>query len=439
MKISIFGLGYVGFIMGLCLAKSGHDIIGVDINPVKVDLINNGLSPIVEEKADEYMKFVNQNGRFHAVLDSEKAICETHLSFVCVGTPSLDNGNINLEYLERVCSQIGTALSNKNLFHVVVIRSTIVPGTTEDILIPLLEKNSGKKAGEDFGVCYNPEFLREGSSIYDFFNPPKVVISGTDGRSVQLLTEIYGDIEAPIIETSTKCAEMVKYVDNVFHALKIVFSNEIGRLCKKLDIDSHELMDIFTKDTKLNISPAYFKPGFAFGGSCLPKDICAFLYKCKILDIEVPVISSILKSNEQQILMALDLIRKNGAKEIGVLGLSFKPGTDDLRESPIVTLIEMLIGKGYNVKIYDKNVSLAKLVGSNREYIYSVIPHIANLLVDNLDDVFSHAKILVIGHNHPDYKNLKNKLKWHHFVVDLARIWDEYKELRDTYTGICWG
>lgn len=438
MRISIFGLGYVGFVTGLCLAKSGHRIVGVDVNPLKVELINNGVSPIIEDEVDEYMGTVHANGQLRAILDAERAIYETELSIICVGTPSLDNGNIDLKYLERVCKQIGKALKSKKTHHIVVIRSTIIPDTTECVLIPILEKHSGKKAGGAFGVSYNPEFLREGSSIADFFNPPKIVVGGTDGISIDRTLEIYKEIKAPIFRTSIKIAEMVKYIDNIFHALKITFTNEIGKLCKKLNIDSHKVMDIFTKDTKLNISAAYLKPGFAFGGSCLPKDIRAFLYKSKMCDVEMPVISSILKSNDQQIKIAFDIIKKNDAKKIGILGLSFKSGTDDLRESPMVTLAEMLIGKGYNIKIHDQNVSSAKIIGSNKEYIHKVIPHISNLMLENIDDILSHARVLIFGHNDPFYRKLRNKLKPHHIVIDLARLWDDYEELGDRYTGICW-
>lgn len=439
MNISIFGLGYVGFVTGICLAKNGHNVIGVDVNPAKVELVNDGTSPIVEEQIDEFITEVHRNGRFKATTDAREAILKTDVSFVCVGTPSLDNGDIDLKYLDRVSCEIGAVLKDKPDFHVVVFRSTTSPGKTEEMLIPLLEENSNKKAGKDFGVVFNPEFLREGSSIKDFYHPPKIVYGGTDDESIRLLAEIYSEIDAPSIRTSLKCSEMVKYADNIFHALKIAFSNEIGRLCGSLGIDSHEVMNIFVEDRKLNISPAYLKPGFAFGGSCLPKDIRAFLYRCKSLDLDVPVISAIMKSNQQQIDMAVNMIRRSKNKKIGVLGLSFKPGTDDLRESPIVTLIETLIGKGYDVKVHDENVSLANLIGTNREYIYSTIPHIANLLTGDLKEVLGHAEILVIGHDHPDYKALKGDLEPYELVLDLARVWDEYEDLGSNYAGICWG
>jgi len=439
MDVSVFGLGYVGFITGICLAKDGHNVIGVDVNPAKVDLVNKGIAPIIEENVNEYITEVSSAGRFRATSDPDEAISNTDLSFVCVGTPSRDNGDIDIQYIERVSCEIGAVLRGKDSFHVVVVRSTSAPGTTEKSVIPLLEEHSGKKAGTDFGVVFNPEFLREGSSIYDFYNPPKIVLGGTDKKSMDRLSEIYSGIDAPTIETSIKCAETVKYADNIFHGLKITFANEIGRFCKSLDIDSHEVMDIFTRDTKLNISPAYFKPGFAFGGSCLPKDTRAFLYKCKSMDVQVPVISAILDSNQHQIDMAVDLIRKQKSRNVGMLGLSFKPGTDDLRESPLVALIETLIGKGYNVKVHDENVSLAKLIGANREYIYKTIPHIADLLSEDLDDVLDHAEILILGYDHPDYRMLREKLEQFEYVLDLAHVWDDYKELGENYSGICWG
>jgi GDP-mannose 6-dehydrogenase len=323
MKISIFGLGYVGFISALCLAESGHTVIGVDVNPQKVDMVNKAVPPVVEELVEEKLKTISQNCKLRAIVDPVEAVRSSELSLVCVGTPSLDNGDINLTYLKRVCRQIGEALKEKEAFHVVVVRSTVIPGSTEESLIPILEEASGKKAGIDFGVAYNPEFLREGSSIKDYYHPPKIVAGGTDEASLEKALGIYHGIEASVFKTTIEVAEMVKYVDNIFHALKITFANEVGMLSAQLGIDSHEVMDIFTKDTKLNISPVYLKPGFAFGGSCLPKDIRALLHKSKTLDLDLPLISSLLRSNEQQVKRALDVIMKRRAKKVGVFGLSF--------------------------------------------------------------------------------------------------------------------
>jgi len=439
MNVSVFGLGYVGFVTGICLAKSGHNVIGVDANPKKIELVKKSISPIVEQDIDELVVEANQSGRLRVTMDPFEAISNSDLSFICVGTPSRDNGGIDLSFLERVSCEIGMALRDVAFFHTVVIRSTIVPGTTAGVLVPLLERHSGKRAGNEFGVVFNPEFLREGSSIHDFFHPPKIVFGGTDEESMNRLAIIYEGIDAPIIRTSIACAEMVKYADNIFHALKITFSNEIGRLCKRLAIDSHEVMNIFVRDTKLNISPAYLKPGFAFGGSCLPKDIRAFLYACKTLDLDVPVIAAILSSNQRQIDAVTDIIRGQKSKKVGVLGLSFKPGTDDLRESPLVALIETLIGKGYDVKVHDENVSLAKLMGTNRDYIYSAIPHIAKLLAEDLEEVLEHAAILIIGHDHEAYRALENRLDRFELVIDLARIWNDYKALGGKYSGVSWG
>ena len=439
MKISIFGLGYVGFISGLCLAESGHTVIGVDVNPQKVDMVNNAVPPVVEEQVEEKLKAISRNGRLKAITDAAEAVRLTDLSLVCVGTPSLDNGDINLTYLKRVCRQIGEALKEKEAFHVVVIRSTVIPGSTDESLIPILEEYSGKKAGRDFGVGYNPEFLREGSSIKDYYNPPKIVVGGSDETSIEKTLAIYKGIESPLVKTSIKVAEMVKYVDNIFHALKITFANEVGMLCSRLSIDSHEVMDIFTQDTKLNISPAYLKPGFAFGGSCLPKDIRAFLYKSKSCDLEIPLIASLLKSNEEQIKNTFNLIQKAGSRKIGMFGLSFKPGTDDLRESPLVSLVELLIGKGYDVKIHDPNVSLAKVMGSNKEYIERVIPHISKLLFEDVNEVMQHGETLVFGHNSELYRSLRAKLKPEQTVIDLVRLWPDYRDLGTRYHGISWG
>jgi GDP-mannose 6-dehydrogenase len=439
MRISIFGLGYVGFISGLCLAESGHVVIGVDVNAQKVDMVNDAMPPIVEEHVEEKLKAASRGGKFRAVNDAAEAVRSTDLSLVCVGTPSLDNGNINLSYLKRVCRQIGEALKAKSEFHVVVIRSTVIPGSTEESLIPILEEYSGKKASRDFGVAYNPEFLREGSSIRDYYHPPKIVVGGSDETSIEKTLAIYEGIDAPVFKSSIRVAEMVKYVDNIFHALKITFANEVGMLCAHLAIDSHEVMNIFVKDTKLNISPVYLKPGFAFGGSCLPKDIRALLHKSKTCDIDLPLISSILRSNEQQIRRAIEVIIKQGSKKVGVFGLSFKPGTDDLRESPMVSLVELLIGKGYEVKIHDQNVSLAKVMGSNKEYIERVIPHISRLLSGNVNEVMQHGDILVFGHNSELYRSLRANFKPEQIIIDLARLWSVYHDLGPRYHGITWG
>ncbi len=336
MDISIFGLGYVGAVSAACLANEGHNVIGVDTVDIKVNLINEGKSPIIEKDIGEIIKAAVEKGKLSATADARKAVEQSDISLVCVGTPTQANGDLDTSYVRRVCKNIGTAIKDKDSYHVVVIRSTILPGTIKNLVIPVLEENSHKIAGRDFGLCSNPEFLREGSAVYDFYNPPKTVIGEIDEKSGDLLEVLYKKFDAPFIRTKIEVAEMIKYVDNVWHALKVVFGNEIGKICKSLGVDSHEIMDIFCSDTKLNISPYYLKPGFAFGGSCLPKDVRALVYKGKNLDIDLPVLNAILPSNRAHIENGLRLVMESKNKKIGVLGFSFKAGTDDLRESSIV-------------------------------------------------------------------------------------------------------
>ena len=372
-----------------------------------------------------------------ATHDPTEAIEKTELSFVCVGTPSQVNGNLDLKYIRRICEQIGLALKVKVGHHVVVIRSTILPGTMRKVVIPTLEECSGKTAGADFGVCNNPEFLREGSAVKDFRCPPKTVIGEMDQASGDKLASLYTKLDAPIIRTSIEAAEMVKYADNCWHALKIGFANEIGNLCKSFDIDSHKVMEIFCQDQKLNISSAYLKPGFAFGGSCLPKDLRALAYRAKMCDLDLPIIGSILPSNELQIARGLQLIMAKGHKRIGVLGFSFKAGTDDLRESPLIEIIERLIGKGYDLRIFDKNVSIASLVGANRDFILNHIPHISRLMVESIDAVLDHAQTVVIGNNDPAFQGIPERLNGSQILVDFVRITDRRSE-NGKYDGICW-
>jgi GDP-mannose 6-dehydrogenase len=437
LRVSIFGLGYVGTVSAGCLAGDGHEVIGVDPFQTKVDLINSGQSPIIEADIGEIMASTVRAGKLRATNDQVLAIRETELSFVCVGTPSQANGNLDLSYITRVCEQIGQALKNKAARHTVVIRSTILPGTMHKIVIPVLEEFSGKKAGVDFGVCHNPEFLREGSAVKDFNSPPKTVIGELDQASGDGLTSLYQKIDAPLIRTDLETAEMVKYVDNSWHALKIGFANEIGNLCKSFALDAHEVMKIFCKDEKLNISPAYLLPGFAFGGSCLPKDLRALAYKAKMHDLELPIMTAILPSNEMQVTRGLRLIMEKGHKRIGVLGFSFKAGTDDLRESPVIEVIERLLGKGHDLRIYDKNVNIASLVGANRDFILNRIPHISKLMVDNIDAVLSHAQTVVIGNKDPEFRSVPDRLHADQRLVDFVRITDRRSE-NGKYDGICW-
>jgi len=437
VKISIFGMGYVGTVSAGCLAQEGHEVIGVDPVRTKVDLINAGQTPIIEAEIPEVIAAAVKSGRLRATDDEAEAVNQTELSFVCVGTPSLANGNLDLAYIRRVCELLGKALKNKPAHHTVVIRSTVLPGTMRQIVIPILEEYSGKKAGVGFGICNNPEFLREGSAVRDFNNPPKTVIGEIDRASGDILTALYKKLDAPLIRTDLETAEMVKYVDNSWHALKIGFANEIGNLCKSFSIDAHAVMGIFCQDKKLNISPAYLMPGFAFGGSCLPKDLRALAYKAKMQDLALPILTSILPSNEMQVSRGVDLIMQKGHKKVGILGFSFKAGTDDLRESPMIEAIERLIGKGYDLRIFDKNVNLARLVGANRDFILNHIPHIARLMVNDIDAVLDHAQTIVIGNNDPDFQSVPNRLRGDQGVVDLVRIANRRSE-GDKYAGICW-
>jgi GDP-mannose 6-dehydrogenase len=438
LKISVFGLGYVGTVSAACLASLGHEVVGVDINPTKVEMINNGQSPIIEKGLDTLLKENMQAGRLRATTSAVDAVIGTDISLVCVGTPSAGNGNLDLRYIERVCREIGEALSNKNAYHTVVIRSTVLPGTIESRIIPILEAASGLRAGMDFGIASNPEFLREGTAVADFYQPPFTVIGFYKESGTKVAQDLYTQVEAPLFLVPIKVAEMVKYANNAFHGLKVAFANEIGNICKQQGIDSHQVMDIFCQDHKLNLSPYYLIPGFAFGGSCLPKDIRALLYKAHHLDIRVPVLESILPSNELQVHQAFQMIQETNCKKIGLLGFSFKAGTDDLRESPLVELIEMLLGKGYHIKIYDKNVSLARLYGANRAYIENTIPHIAELMCDSLDEVLSNSEVLVIGNKSSEFTSVLQHVQKGQTIIDLVRIQEDIESLRGWYQGICW-
>jgi GDP-mannose 6-dehydrogenase len=437
LKLSIFGLGYVGCVSAACFAREGHEVVGVDPNPTKVEMINRGESPIIEEAIGALIKEVVNAKRLRATADHLEAVNNSEISLVCVGTPSNPNGSLDLKYIKSVCKEIGAALESKTAPHIVVMRSTMLPKTIEDVVVPTLEVYSGKKAGRDFQVCINPEFLREGTSIKDFYSPPFTLV-GADSEEVAVsVRRLYVGIEAPLFITSVKSAEMVKYACNCFHGLKVSFANEIGNICKGLGIDSHEVMEVFCQDTKLNLSPYYLKPGFAFGGSCLPKDLRAISYKAKELDVEVPVLSAILPSNQNQIERALEMVKATGKKRIGVLGFSFKAGTDDLRESPMVTLIETLIGKGFSLAIYDGDVSLARLMGANKEYIEREIPHISQLMRRSVAEVTEASDVLIIGNKAEEFRQVADQLRHDQKIIDLVRLF-EGRESNDSYEGICW-
>ncbi len=437
MKISIFGLGYVGAVSAACFAGDGHEVVGVDVSETKVNLINSGKTPIIEEGIGELIAKTVSEGSLRATTDVREAILSTEISLVCVGTPSNENGSLKLDYVERVSEQIGEVLADKPERHIVVFRSTMLPGTIEMLVKPALERSSGKKAGIDFDLCVNPEFLREGSSIKDFYSPPFTLIGTDKPGAGQRLRELYSSVDAPIYVTPIGAAEMVKYACNCFHGLKVAFANEIGNVCKESGIDSHDVMDVFVKDTKLNLSPYYLKPGFAFGGSCLPKDLRALSYRAKELDVPVPVLEATLTSNLLQIERAVQMVTRTGKKKVGFLGFAFKAGTDDLRESPVVSIIERLIGKGYDVRLYDREVSVAKLVGANKEYIENEIPHISRLMAESVEDILAHSEVVVVGNKADEFNTIANKISEDTLIIDLVRIFG--KRTSDaSYQGICW-
>ena len=436
MKISIMGLGYVGAVSAGCLAKEGHEVIGVDPQQAKVDLVNAGKTPIIEKDIGEIIAAAVAAGNLRATTDVANAVRHTDLSLVCVGTPSLGNGHIDLKFVRRVCEQIGEALRD-HPGHTVVLRSTLLPGSMKSVVIPTLEAASGLKAGIDFGLCINPEFLREGTAVQDYFSPPKTVIGEVEKGSGDVVAKLYGHMPGPMIRTDYETAEMVKYADNAWHALKVGFANEIGNICKGLGLDSHKLMDIFCQDTKLNLSRYYLKPGFAFGGSCLPKDLRALAYKAKLLDVSVPIIDAILPSNDEQIERGIRAVIEKGSKKVGILGFSFKAGTDDLRESPMVELVERLIGKGYDLRVYDTNVRMASIHGANRDYILNHIPHISKLMVGSIDEVLAHASTLVIGNGAPEFRDIPSRIGENQQIVDLVRI-TEQRSVAGVYDGLCW-
>ena len=438
MRVSVFGLGYVGSVSAASFASDGHEVVGVDVNPEKVRAINEGRSPIVEPGLDELLTRAAERKSLRATTNTTEAVQSTDLSLICVGTPSRKNGSLDLTYLERVCEQIGKGLQTKDAYHVVVVRSTVLPGTTHDVVIPALERHSGKEYGEGFGVAVNPEFLREGTALKDFRQPPLTLVGHNHAADAAPTKALYETIDAPLISTSIRVAEMMKYTSNAWHAVKVVFANEIGNLCKRLGVDSHEVMDIFCQDEKLNLSPYYLKPGFAFGGSCLPKDVRALQYRAKEMDLELPMINAVLGSNRMQVQHAIDQIVETGKKKIGLLGFSFKAGTDDLREAPMVILAEALLGKGYQLCIYDRNVSLARLVGANKEYINEQIPHLSQHLCESIDEVIERCEVIVIGNGAPEFSEAVTRCRPDHIVIDLVRIPLDFSKVTAQYNGICW-
>lgn len=436
--VSVFGLGYVGCVSAACLAREGHTVVGVDVARTKVDLVNAGKSTIVEEGIAELVAEQVAAGRLRATTGVREAVQATELSLVCVGTPSRANGGLDLKYVERVCEEIGAALKDKAGYHVIVIRSTVLPGTVHDVATPAIERTSGKKAGVDFGVASNPEFLREGTSIKDFQEPPFTLIGADEPATADAIAALYTGLDAPVHRVAVRVAEMVKYACNCYHGLKVAFANEIGNVCKALGVDSHEVMRVFCEDRKLNISAAYLKPGFAFGGSCLPKDLRAVTHKARELDVETPVLRATLESNKLQVQRAFDMVVRTGARRVGMLGMSFKPGTDDLRESPLVSLIELMVGKGLELAIYDRDVSEARLIGANKEYIEGEIPHIWSLVKPSAAEVIAHGDVVIVGNATGEIRALGAGAFAGKTVVDLARLFPAKPAAVQGYEGICW-
>ncbi|MFF8840182.1 nucleotide sugar dehydrogenase [Streptomyces sp. NPDC015130] len=441
MRISVFGLGYVGCVSAACLADMGHEVIGVDVNRVKVDLVNAGKAPVVEEGIGELVAEVVRTGALRATDDVREAIRDSDVSLICVGTPSEPNGSLCTTYLERVTEQIGAALAEgaaEGGRHTVVFRSTMLPGTCLNLLVPILEKYVGGTAGVDVGVAVNPEFLREGTSVRDFFDPPKTVIGELDPASGDVVRALYEGLPGEVFRVPIPTAEAIKYADNAFHGLKIGFANELGAVCRALGVDSHQVIDVFLADSKLNISPAYLRPGFAFGGSCLPKDLRSLVHAAQRADVSVPILSHVLPSNADHLQRAVDLVERTGKRRVGLFGLSFKPGTDDLRESPLVELAERLFGKGYELRIYDANVHLARLLGANREYIESRLPHLGQLLTDSVDEVLEHAEVCLVGTRDPAVlKALPHGES--PVIVDLIHLPDaDERRAEPGYVGLAW-
>jgi GDP-mannose 6-dehydrogenase len=438
MKISVFGLGYVGCVSAACLAAKGHEVIGVDVNPIKVDLINRGQAPVVEERIGELTEEVVRSGALTATTDVAEAIAGTEVSLICVGTPSAPNGSLSTVYLERVAEEIGRTLAGQSRRHTVVFRSTMLPSTCLNLLVPILEKASGKTAGVDIGVAVNPEFLREGTSVQDFFAPPKTVIGELDAASGDVVAELYEGLPGEVFRVPIPVAEMIKYADNGFHALKIGFANELGSIARALGLDSHQVIDVFLADRKLNISPAYLRPGFAFGGSCLPKDLRGLVYAARRADVSVPILEHVLPSNEEHLRRAFELVVATGKRKVGLFGLSFKPGTDDLRESPLVELAERLLGKGYDLRIYDANVTLSRLMGANREYIEQRLPHLSDLLSSSVDEVLEHAEVCLVGSTDPDVLAALPH-GGDRMIIDLVRLPDAAQRRAEPgYVGLAW-
>ena len=438
MNISIFGLGYVGAVSLACLARDGHKVVGVDVDPAKLKLISDGKTPVVEEGMVELMAKVVASGLVSVTSNAAQALRDTDVSLICVGTPSASNGGQDQTAVLRLAEHLGTALRDIDRPHLFVFRSTLAPGTVEDVLRPIIEKASGKREGKDFFVCFQPEFLREGSSIRDYDNPPFTIVGANGEEAVVRLKQLFGHLPCDFHTTSVRAAEMVKYTCNNFHALKITFANETARLCEALVVDPFEVMDLVCRDTQLNISRAYMKPGFAFGGSCLPKDLRATMHLAKQHDVDLPMHAGILASNRAHVDHAIQKIMQTGKRRVGMIGLAFKTGTDDLRESPLVTVAEHLIGKGLSLLVYDPEVHFSSLLGANRRFIEDHLPHIGGLVRSDLETVVSESDVLLIGSSDKKTAEAVRQLaRDDQVVVDLANIGGQ-EDLRAQYVGLTW-
>ncbi len=435
MNISVFGLGYVGCVSLGCLAQNGHNAIGVDTNPVKVEQINSGKATIVEKDIDEIINQQTKAGRIRATLDPEEAVLNSDISIICVGTPNSEIGHLNMNAIYKVAENISQSLKRKNSFHVIAIRSTVPPGTNE-VFSEKVERISGRKRNIDFTVVSNPEFLREGSSIYDYYNPPFTLLGSDNEHAIKMMMDLYKQVQAEIVVTDIKVAEIIKFVNNSFHALKIAFANEIGNICHALKIDAQKVMDVFIRDKQLNVSAAYLKPGFAYGGSCLPKDLRGLQVMAHDLYLDVPIIENIHKSNEHQIRRIVGKILSLNKKKVGIIGLSFKKGTDDLRNSPMVILAEIFLGKGFDIKIYDKNVNYSILTGKNKEYIDTHIPHLSRLLNSNISKVIDQSDVLIVAHKEKEYVEILKDV-FDKIIIDLIYLGKEIS-LKTNYYGANW-
>lgn len=438
MKISIFGMGYVGAVSAGCLVRDGFEVTGCDIDQGKLDLMKSGTTPIIEEGMEDLIADAAKSGRLSVTTVAAEAVHNTDISLICVGTPSMKGGGQDLTAVRRLSEQLGAALKTKDGYHAFVVRSTVLPGTVRNVVTPIIEEHSGKKSGEGFGVCFQPEFLREGASIKDYDNPPFTVVGTEDPKPAEMLREIFGRLPCEFVITGLEAAEMLKMCCNTFHALKITFANEVGRVSQALDVDSQEVMRLICMDKQLNISPAYLRPGFAFGGSCLPKDVRALNNLAKRNDVQIPMLAGLMPSNRIHVEHAIDMVLQSKKRKVGMIGLSFKSGTDDLRESPLVTIAEAFIGKGLDLAIYDPEVSIARLVGANKRYIEESIPHISNLMQTSAPDVIENAEVLIIGLGDKDLlETVRTLARPDQIILDLVNMPDR-ESLQGEYHGICW-